>query len=65
VILKKEKPKAAKWWKENGFPESNQFFCFEKTEVKILKEVDEHLEMIDDMDHPFQYLERQKVGGNK
>ncbi len=38
-ILQGKSPKAAKWWKEHGFPKPGEYFCFGKDEAKVIREV--------------------------
>jgi hypothetical protein len=39
-ILGTEKPKAEKWWRENGYPKRGKYFCFGDEEYKIKKEAE-------------------------
>lgn len=35
AILEQKKPEVAKWWKEHGFPQVNEYFGFAEKEVEI------------------------------
>ena len=50
-ILEQEKPKAAKWWEENGFPQERQYFCFAENEAEIVSGVvpQQLIEITDEM----------------
>ena len=36
-LLELKNPGAAQWWKDNGYPKANRWFCFADDEVKIIK----------------------------
>ena len=38
-ILGKQKPQAATWWKEHGFPQKDMFFVFDESEAEIIQGV--------------------------
>ncbi len=36
VILRKERPEAAKWWEENNFPQPGKSFTFREEEIRMI-----------------------------
>ncbi len=51
AILEKEKPEAAAWWKDQGYPQDGDYFAFSDTEAKIISGVTHQhiIEVTDEM----------------
>lgn len=39
AILERKRPKAAKWWKDHGFPKTGEYFSFDTDEAEIIRGV--------------------------